>query len=144
MAIFQQSRTNSGVLPETAIGAFVKINGNLSSDGDVRFDGIFENGEMNIKGTLTVGETSQVTATVKADRIVLHGTVIGNVTTESDVEIGATGKLTGDLNAGGNLIIHPGGIFIGKSMMMNAQSKNGVTAEAASAESEEMPEGKKR
>lgn len=124
MALFQQQNQNNGarVASDTTIGAHVKINGTLSSDGDVQFDGLLEKGEMQIKGCLTVGPTAKVNAQVKAEQLVVHGTIEGNVTTKADVEIGASGRVQGDINAGGNLVIHPGGVFIGKSMMSGSQN----------------------
>lgn len=147
MAIFQPTKgqqTNGGAPAETAIGAFVKISGQLSSEGDVRFDGILENGEIKVQGCLTIGDTSKVSAQVNCEKLVLYGTIDGNVTTTGDVEIGASGRLQGDLSAGGNLVIHPGGVFIGKSMMSGRkESANGVT-EAGSIKIENEASTEKR
>lgn len=138
MALFQQQNTSNGARgADTAIGAHVKISGTLSSDGDVQFDGLLEKGEMNIKGCLTVGTTAKVTAQVKAEQLVVHGSIEGNVNTKGDVEIGSSGKVHGDINAGGNLVIHPGGVFVGKSMMSDVTAEAGEQEEAESEEKEE-------
>lgn len=142
MALFQQqgSSHHTAIVSDTAIGAQVKISGTLHSESDVQFDGVLENGEVNIKGKLTVGESASMTAQVNADQLVVHGTIEGNITTAGDVEIGPTGKVEGDVNAGGNLVIHPGGIFIGKSMMQDKRTSAPASSRDSAQDTEEGTE----
>lgn len=76
------------------VSADVKIKGDLSSPGEVQFDGTIE-GDLSC-GTVTVGEHAHVTGTIAADKVVVHGTVNGSIRGRI-IHLHNTSKVTGDL-----------------------------------------------
>ena len=55
--------------------------------------------EIDAKGLLVVDEAAVVDANINAARVIIRGSVKGNVTAAEKVEISITGKLTGDVTA---------------------------------------------
>jgi cytoskeletal protein CcmA (bactofilin family) len=82
---------------ETVIGTNCSIDGDLSSDGNVRIDGTFS-GTLDIKGNVLVGETAKINADIDARNISIAGAVRGNVT-GNKVQLLRTGRIWGDINA---------------------------------------------
>ncbi len=90
---------------------------------DIVFDGIikFEKPFM-IKGTvqgtiqsssdLMISEYAKVKAKIDADRVIIKGEVIGDVTAATSVHVFASGKLTGDVTAP-EVILDSGCFFSG-------------------------------
>ena len=77
---------------------------------DIMFDGIIKfQKPFMIKGTvqgniqsvsdLMISEHARVKATIYAERVIIKGEVIGNVTAETSVHVFPSGKLTGDVTA---------------------------------------------
>lgn len=100
---------------ETLLGRGTEFRGNLVSRGVVRLDGIFE-GEINHGGSLFIGESAQVTATVKCKHLTVAGHLRGNVDCEGKLEILSSGHLYGDIKMA-QLVIADGAIFQGASSM---------------------------
>lgn len=101
--------------PETVIGANTRFVGTLTSDGNIRIDGVVE-GDIEVLGNLIVGETGRVIATVKAQNVHVSGAVKGEITAVEQLEISPTGKVWGDITTAA-LHIEPGGLFRGQSSM---------------------------
>lgn len=76
------------------IGGDVQLKGNLSTTGEVQFDGRIE-GDLEC-GSLTIGETAEVTGGVLADTVVVHGTVIGKIRAKR-VRLERSSKMIGDV-----------------------------------------------
>ncbi len=100
----QPARTATEARPEVAtapqgvsvLAAGVVLEGTLSGRGTVRIDGQFL-GRVRLDGTLVVGPEGQVRGpTIVARRVLVEGTLRGPVLAEY-VEIGATGRLWGDV-----------------------------------------------
>lgn len=124
--MFQANSTNEenrNTISETIIGSNVKITGSLTSDGDVRINGSLEEGEINAKGTVYIGEDGTVKANIKANTCVIAGSVEGNIRASEGVEISPSGKVDGEISSGGRLVIEAGGVFIGKSTMNETSKK---------------------
>ena len=68
--------------------------GKISFDGVVRIDGHFC-GDAHAEGTLVVGESGVVEATLSVGSVIVHGTVSGDIVARDRVEISATGSLSG-------------------------------------------------
>ena len=83
----------------TAVGAGLSFRGELSGEGDFHIAGRFE-GEINVTGRVLVGEGADVDANINARAIVVGGTVRGNLSAATRVEILPTGVLTGTLKTG--------------------------------------------
>ena len=89
-----------GTRPEPdALGAGLVFRGELGGDGDFHIAGRFE-GEINVTGRVLVGEGAEVDANINARAIVVGGTVRGNLSATTRVEILPTGVLTGTLRTG--------------------------------------------
>jgi cytoskeletal protein CcmA (bactofilin family) len=93
------------------IGNQIKINGELSGDEDVTVEGRVE-GQINLKRTLTIGPSGNVTATVHAKSIVIAGRVVGDVSADEKVELVASGSLEGNIRAP-KIVISEGAHFKG-------------------------------
>ena len=101
---------------ETIVGTSVKLKGNLKSDGDITIDGSV-NGEIKTKGAVNIGPNAQVIANVKAKKVIVSGTVQGNIEASERLTLTETGRVYGDIVAN-VLSITAGAIFTGKSNMM--------------------------
>jgi len=110
-------QSNEPVQHATTIGKQMKITGTLASDGNLIFDGVLEKGIIRIGGHLTVGQEAHIKGEVEAQKLVLNGTLEGNVVIKEDLEIGATGRISGDITVHGKLVVTKGGIINGKCVM---------------------------
>jgi len=84
---------------EPALGAGLVFKGELGGEGDFHIAGRFE-GDINVTGRVLVGEGAEVDANINARAIVVGGTVRGNLSAATRVEILPTGVLTGTLRTG--------------------------------------------
>jgi len=83
---------------DTLIGEMSAFKGELSFEGVVRIDGKFEGNVCSPKdGTLIVSESARIIGDVDVPRLILHGTIKGNVRARDVLQIGVTGRLTGDV-----------------------------------------------
>lgn len=85
--------------PESVIAAGLTIEGKIEGKGDVRIAGRFK-GDAHVQGNLTIGQGAKLTGSVKADTVIIGGELDGNIDAASQVQLLATGVLTGDLKAG--------------------------------------------
>jgi cytoskeletal protein CcmA (bactofilin family) len=82
----------------------IKINGEISGQGDFFLDGIFE-GKIHIPdGTFTVGPKARVSAEIEAREIIIRGEVIGTLLAHERIQIWNTAKVTGDIETRGIMI----------------------------------------
>lgn len=97
----------------TSIGPSISIQGELSSteslrvDGDVRGDIVLRDAE------LTIGQGARVDADVRGLRVLILGTLNGNVTAAERIELGASANVTGGLTAN-KVVIVDGARFTGR------------------------------
>ena len=97
---------------QTVLGRSVALKGDLSGNEDLVISGQFE-GTVNVQDhTLTVGPEGKVKAEIQAARVVIHGSVNGNITVRERIEIHKTGHVVGDLVAPG-IAIEDGAYFKG-------------------------------
>ena len=83
----------------TTIGHSISINGEVSSDETLRVDGQVR-GKIHMReAELTIGQSARVEADVRATRVLVLGTVRGNIAASSRIELGATSNVTGDISA---------------------------------------------
>ena len=82
-----------------AVGTGLFFRGELSGDGDFHIAGRFE-GDINVTGRVLVSDGAEVDANINARAIVVGGTVRGNLSATTRVEILPTGVLTGTLRTG--------------------------------------------
>ena len=69
-------------------------------------------GELNVGGTMIIGERGAVAADVKTVNAIILGTYSGNLVASGSIEIAASGRVSGTLESN-ELVIAKGGIFTG-------------------------------
>ncbi len=104
------------------ISSGVKIEGNLTSEGNVRIDGIIV-GNLSINGNLTIGETSEVYGEIKAKNVTTNGKIEGKILATEKLKLEPKSVVKGDLVTK-ILIIEEGAVFEGHSSMNGAQPLN--------------------
>ena len=77
----------------------MSFRGEVSGEGDFHIAGRFE-GEITVTGRVVVAEGAEVDANISGQAIVIGGTVRGNLSSATRVEILPTGVLTGSLKTG--------------------------------------------
>ena len=102
---------------ESVIGPSLVVKGEIHSSGTLRIDGVVE-GSITSKGAVVVANEGIVEADIKADHIVVGGTVNGDVVGREKVEVLTTGRLHGDISTKlYGLVISEGAIFEGACRM---------------------------
>jgi cytoskeletal protein CcmA (bactofilin family) len=101
------------------LGAFLdngsEIEGKYTCTGTVMLDAKLR-GELTAKGTLFIGENGVVEATIRAAEVVVRGTVVGNMTVAERVELKASARVTGDVEAP-VVVIEEGAVLDGRCRM---------------------------
>ena len=104
--------------PTTQSPAILAVRG-----GSARLEGKFDieesievqcelKGELNVGGTMIIGERGAVSADVKTVNAIILGTYSGNLVASGSIEIAASGRVSGTLESN-ELVIAKGGIFTG-------------------------------
>ncbi len=112
-------RDSSRDVRGSIMGAGLSFRGEVSGEGDFHVAGKFE-GEINVTGRVLIADGAQVDANINALAIVIGGTVRGNLSASTRLEILPTGILTGTLKTGsfsaadgasvkGEVWVEPGG-----------------------------------
>ncbi len=83
---------------ESLIAPDIAIEGKIEGSGHVRIAGRFK-GDVDVRGDLTIEHGAHVTGSVRADKVVISGELVGNIEAASHVELMQSGSLTGDLKA---------------------------------------------
>jgi cytoskeletal protein CcmA (bactofilin family) len=104
-----------GDMVQTIIGKGSEFEGKLTFEGQVRIEGKF-NGQITTKDTLIVDQSARVQAEINAGTVVINGTIEGNVRATVLVELHASGKLKGNVEAPA-FSIERGGMFEGACKM---------------------------
>lgn len=88
-----KARTESLIAPD------ITIEGKIEGEGHVRIAGNFK-GDVDVRGDLTIESGARVTGSVRAEKVIIAGELIGNIESAAHVELQQSGALTGDLKAG--------------------------------------------
>ncbi|MBN1521552.1 MAG: polymer-forming cytoskeletal protein, partial [Candidatus Aureabacteria bacterium] len=91
---------------ETIISSDAIFKGSIKFRGVLRIDGKFQ-GDIVSQGTLYIGKTGEVKASIKAESVIVEGKVNGNIQADNRVELRTTAKLFGDIKAS-RLVIEEG------------------------------------
>ena len=94
-----------------------QFEGKLSFKDTVRIDGEFS-GEISSENTLIVGESGEISATIRSNMVVVSGSVSGNIYAGRQVVLHKTARVEGDLECP-SIMIEEGAIFNG-TLKMNA------------------------
>jgi cytoskeletal protein CcmA (bactofilin family) len=100
---------------ENVLGRTSLIRGDMSADGAFRIDGWVE-GSVESRSAVVIGESGAVRGNVTGTEIVVAGKIFGNIVCSGHLEILATGKVEGDIDAK-SMRIETGGLFRGTSHM---------------------------
>jgi cytoskeletal protein CcmA (bactofilin family) len=97
------------------IGVGTTIEGTISSNENIRFDGILI-GSLITKGKVFIGQSGKVTGEIKCRNCEVEGVVDGKVNVEELLSLRSMSQLYGDIRTG-KLAIEPGATFTGKCDM---------------------------
>jgi cytoskeletal protein CcmA (bactofilin family) len=111
---------------ENVLGKSAVVHGDLKADGAFRIDGTVE-GSVASKAAVFIGEGGVVRGDVSGSDVVIAGQVTGNVVCTGHLEIVATGRVEGDLDAQ-SVRIETGGVFRGTSRMAGAPDKSRLSS----------------
>jgi cytoskeletal protein CcmA (bactofilin family) len=96
----------------TSIGSSLVITGELTSDEDLVIDGRVD-GPVTIRGgTLTIAEHARLQSDVRGVRVVVLGSLHGNVIASERIDLHASAKVSGSLSAN-QVVIADGASFQG-------------------------------
>lgn len=98
--------------PPLAVGASIFIKGTITSTGDIYLNGEVEGRVEATNSTVTVGPNAKVLANLEARRVVIGGSVNGNVKASEAIELQRTSSLTGNLTTA-RIKIEDGAFFKG-------------------------------
>jgi cytoskeletal protein CcmA (bactofilin family) len=114
----------------TVFGRSMKIVGEVSSDEELYLEGDLD-GKLYLRNRLTIGPNSKVNADIKAQEIVVFGTVKGNVDSETRVSLRKGASIVGDIKTAG-IVIEDGAHFKGGiDISRNGEARNGESKPAA-------------
>ncbi len=98
----------------TLIAQSTTLHGNLAAEGFVKMDGAII-GNINLNGTLTVGESGHVTGDIHCTELVLFGKVEGNIFAQA-LHLKPCARVLGDIDTK-TLQIEPGANYQGTVKM---------------------------
>jgi cytoskeletal protein CcmA (bactofilin family) len=100
---------------DTILSRDIAFTGDLTFERPFLIRGRFA-GNIDAKGLLVVDEEAVVEANISAPRVIIRGSVKGDVKASEKVEVVVTGKLTGDVSAP-EIFMETGCIFNGHCTM---------------------------
>ena len=103
----------------TIISNGVKIDGKLTSSGNIRVEGEIQ-GDISSQRNVMVGEGGKVNGQIIADSITIGGKVSGTVKAKEKLKLDPNGYLKGDIFTK-ILVIEAGARFDGKSKMGDSE-----------------------
>jgi len=104
------------------IGEDAEFNGKLVTKGPIRINGKFE-GELKAEGLIQIGPTGKVKTHIVGKKVIVEGSLLGNITASEDVIITETGRVMGDITTP-NLQLGKGVVVTGKINITGGQPKN--------------------
>ncbi len=121
-------KDNNGYSEDVSILSHgVNIEGKISSNGNVRIDGKVI-GDVDIKGNLTLGSSSEVKGQINAKNMTVSGKVEGTLNINEKLILESSSNISGDIITK-ILVIEEGAKFDGKSSMTKTKSTNAVQSE---------------
>jgi excisionase family DNA binding protein len=125
MALGRQKSEGNGSAGEKWLEVDASMTGTMAFKDPVnlQINGRFD-GTLDTKGNLSIGEKAQVKATIQGETIIIGGTVNGNVTATSRVELLSTARLTGKIISP-RLVMHDGAILQGTIEMLGGRGGDG-------------------
>ena len=121
-------KTPAGALL-TVSGDYAKIEGSFEIADSLEVECEI-GGELNVRGRLTIGQNGAVNANVRTVDAMIRGTYEGNMIATGNVEIAATGRVTGNITTD-SLVISKGGFFNGNVTRIKEEDKKEVRKDPA-------------
>jgi cytoskeletal protein CcmA (bactofilin family) len=116
-----KTKSNGSSMEEvTIISSGVVIEGKVTSNGNVRVDGIVK-GDITAQGNLTVGEHGSIQGQLAGETVSIGGKVDGTVNAKEKLVLESKAVLKGDLITK-ILVVEAGAMFEGKSSMGSQSS----------------------
>ncbi|WP_151733128.1 bactofilin family protein ['Paenibacillus yunnanensis' Narsing Rao et al. 2020] len=100
---------------DSLIGQGGALEGKILCDTNLRIEGSFS-GEIDCRGTVTVGEQGTVHSSIKATEVIIAGKVFGDVTADRRLTMTESGQLHGNIVAAA-LSISAGSVLNGSVAM---------------------------
>ncbi len=97
----------------TVVGRDARLEGTLQSDASIRIDGRAK-GRIDARGDVILSSHSDVEADIRAQSVVMGGTVKGTITARTKTEVAPGGRLHGRVRSR-VLIVREGAVFSGQS-----------------------------
>jgi len=119
------------------VGSGTVLTGETNFQSMLRIDGHLTGKVSSSDGTLIIGSTGILDANVKVAAAVVNGTINGDVIASERLEIGRTGRITGNIQTP-RLVIDDGAILEGSCNMIKAQES--LVKRKAEHESKAAPE----
>jgi cytoskeletal protein CcmA (bactofilin family) len=94
------------------IGRTTRVRGRVSGDGSLLIEGNVE-GDITVRGDLTIAEGGRATSSVEADAVTLRGELDGDVRARGLVRIEAGARVRGDIT-GESVALEEGAEFVGR------------------------------
>jgi cytoskeletal protein CcmA (bactofilin family) len=108
---------------DTVLSADIDFSGKLKFEKPFLIKGKVS-GEIAAEGLLVIDEGAVVEANIFATKVVIRGTVVGNVTAAEKVDVALTGKLIGNVTAP-EVFMETGCIFNGRCTMTERKADQG-------------------
>lgn len=115
------SQTGAATKLLTVSGDYAKIEGTFEIADSLEVECEI-GGELNVRGRLTIGQNGTVNANVRTVDAVIRGAYEGNMIATGNVEIAATGRVTGNITTD-SLVISKGGFFNGNVTRIKDEDK---------------------
>lgn len=81
---------------ETIIGESVFVKGNFESNGNIVINGALE-GEIKTKGSVLVGEKSNINANIQAQEMFVSGNITGDLNVTAYLSLSETAQIQGNI-----------------------------------------------
>lgn len=123
-----KNRLNNAVT--TLVGADATVNGNLVFDRGCHVGGIVKgdvSAQANKKSELTVAQTGRIEGNAKAARVLVQGTVVGDLSCPGTVTLTSTARVEGSIEYG-QIEIEKGAVVKGRLLTGSAGSANRAAA----------------
>ncbi len=124
--MFSKGKTKDGgkkrSAPPTIISADLRVDGDLTSEGEIQIDGVVDG---DVKGArLSIGQGGTIKGSVTADRVLVRGRITGQIKARL-VTLTRTARVTGDV-LHETLAIEPGARLEGSCRRMEAGTDSNI------------------